>query len=85
MRDDQILPHPETGHVTDDQRDPVAGPDAFPQGRLPDGRVQTFPKGGADIGNGRDPVPAEDGGNLPLVQGNADAAAAVGKSVLLHS
>ncbi len=81
--DHLILPHPETGHIADYQRNPVAGLNPLIQRRCVNGRIQGSVKGGGNILNGRGVMPVQNG-YVGFFQRNVNSAAAVAEGIRLH-
>ena len=84
-RDHLILPHPEPGHIADDQRHPFAGPNPLLQRRQIDG---VFQRGPQRVGNGsgrRHMISVQFPQNLTFVQRDHHFSVAVSEPKLFHA
>ena len=84
-RDHLILPHPEPGHIADDQRHPFAGLRPLPKGRQADGIFQRGPQGIGNGGGCGHMIPVQLPQHLAFVQRNDDLPVAVAEPVLFHA
>ena len=82
---DQVLPHPETGHIADDEHRRLPGTDPFSQGHAVNGMIQTVPDSGADIGKRGDLIAEELRLNLRLIQRDRYASVPVREGIFFHS
>ena len=78
-----ILPHPEPGHIADDQRYSVAGLNPLAKRRRINRRIQSSSKGGSNVLNGRGVVSLQNG-DIGFLQRNVNRAAAVAEGIRLH-
>ena len=82
---DLVLPHPEAGHVADDQRNALTG--LYPAGKRghTDRRVQHAGQRRGNILNGRNLVAVQLAQHMGLIQRKRHGAVAVTKNIILHA
>ena len=84
MGNHQILPHPESGHVTDHQRHPISGADPLAQRRAVDGLLQRGEQGRTDVADGRRLCSMQFRQNIRFVQGKGHRPMSIFKVVGFH-